>query len=142
MLRTRENSDVFNSLDEIYLVFTEKKQISSIKFGHGVLIYYYCRLSHAAAYLTTDPKQSPMRILLFQYCNRKAIVSKFYNNTVCTLCIPAFFRTSVSGILSFHLIFNNFILIFKLGARLDSKTIARTLPKATLVFAVLAVISS
>ena len=30
MLRTRENSDVFNSLDEIYLVFTEKKQISSI----------------------------------------------------------------------------------------------------------------
>ena len=30
MLRTRENSDVFNSLDEIYLVFTSKKQISSI----------------------------------------------------------------------------------------------------------------
>ena len=30
MLRTRENSDVFNSLDEIYLVFTPKKQISSI----------------------------------------------------------------------------------------------------------------
>ena len=28
MLRTRENSDVFNSLDEIYLVFTPKKQIS------------------------------------------------------------------------------------------------------------------
>ena len=27
MLRTRENSDVFNSLDEIYLVFIEKKQI-------------------------------------------------------------------------------------------------------------------
>ena len=26
-LRTRENSDVFNSLDEIYLVFTSKKQI-------------------------------------------------------------------------------------------------------------------
>ena len=32
MLRTRENSDVFNSLDEIYLVFTSKKQISSIYF--------------------------------------------------------------------------------------------------------------
>ena len=30
MLRTRENSDVFNSLDETYLVFTSKKQISSI----------------------------------------------------------------------------------------------------------------
>ena len=30
MLRTRENSDVFNSLDEIYLVFTSKKQISSM----------------------------------------------------------------------------------------------------------------
>ena len=30
MLRTRENSDVFNSLDEIYLVFTSKEQISSI----------------------------------------------------------------------------------------------------------------
>ena len=29
-MRTRENSDVFNSLDEIYLVFTSKKQISSI----------------------------------------------------------------------------------------------------------------
>ena len=27
---TSENSDVFNSLDEIYLVFTSKKQISSI----------------------------------------------------------------------------------------------------------------
>ena len=36
MLRTRENSDVFNSLDEIYLVFTSKKQISSI--------YYYIYL--------------------------------------------------------------------------------------------------
>ena len=32
MLRNRENSDVFNSLDEIYLVFTSKKQISSIYF--------------------------------------------------------------------------------------------------------------
>ena len=32
MLRTRENFDVFNSLDEIYLVFTSKKQISSIYF--------------------------------------------------------------------------------------------------------------
>ena len=29
MLRTRENSDVFNSRDEIYLLFTLKKQISS-----------------------------------------------------------------------------------------------------------------
>ena len=41
MLRTRENSDVFNSLDEIYLVFTSKKQISSIyipaKVNHGQL---------------------------------------------------------------------------------------------------------
>ena len=26
MQRTRENSDVFNSLDEIYLVFTSKKK--------------------------------------------------------------------------------------------------------------------
>ena len=34
MLRTRENSDVFNSRDEIYLVFTEKKQISSIYLRH------------------------------------------------------------------------------------------------------------
>ena len=33
MLRTRENSDVFNSLEEIYLVFTSKKQISSISQG-------------------------------------------------------------------------------------------------------------
>ena len=33
MLRTRENSDVFNSLDEIYLVFTSKKQISSISYS-------------------------------------------------------------------------------------------------------------
>ena len=32
MLRTRENSDVFNSFDVIYLVFTSKKQISSIYF--------------------------------------------------------------------------------------------------------------
>ena len=30
LLRTREHSDVFNSLDEIYLVFTLKKQISSM----------------------------------------------------------------------------------------------------------------
>ena len=29
--------------------------------------------------------------------------------TVCILCIPAFFRTSVSGILSCHLIFNSFL---------------------------------
>ena len=32
VLRTRENFDVFNSLDEIYLVFTSRKQISSIYF--------------------------------------------------------------------------------------------------------------
>ena len=38
MLRTRENSDVFNSLDEIYLVFTSKKQISSIYFTVQVLL--------------------------------------------------------------------------------------------------------
>ena len=30
LLRTRENSDVFNSLDQIYSVFTSKKQISSM----------------------------------------------------------------------------------------------------------------
>ena len=30
VLSTHENSNVFNSLDEIYLVFTSKKQISSI----------------------------------------------------------------------------------------------------------------
>ena len=29
MLRTREKFDVFHSLDEIHLVFTDKKQISS-----------------------------------------------------------------------------------------------------------------
>ena len=34
MLRTRENSDVFNSLDEIYLVFASKKQISSMYWLH------------------------------------------------------------------------------------------------------------
>ena len=32
-LRTRESFDVFNSLDEIYLVFTSKKQISSIYYS-------------------------------------------------------------------------------------------------------------
>ena len=37
MLRTRENSDVFNSHDEIYLVFTSKKQISSIYSGDDEL---------------------------------------------------------------------------------------------------------
>ena len=30
VLCTRENSDVFNTLDEIYLIFTLKKKISSI----------------------------------------------------------------------------------------------------------------
>ena len=30
VLRTHENSDAFNTLDEIYLVFTSKKLISSI----------------------------------------------------------------------------------------------------------------
>ena len=30
VLRTRENSDVFNTLDEMYLVFTSKKKIPSI----------------------------------------------------------------------------------------------------------------
>ena len=29
VLRTHENSDVFNTLDEIYLVFTSEKSISS-----------------------------------------------------------------------------------------------------------------
>ena len=43
MLRTRENSDVFNSLDEIYLVFTSKKQISSIYHG----IEWYDMARHA-----------------------------------------------------------------------------------------------
>ena len=32
VLRTYENSEVFNILDEIYLVFTSKKEISSIDF--------------------------------------------------------------------------------------------------------------
>ena len=32
VLRTRENSDVFNTLDEIYLVFTSKKQTSPIYY--------------------------------------------------------------------------------------------------------------
>ena len=43
MLRNRETSDVFNSLDEIYLVFTSKKQISSTRKrlagGSGVRLY-------------------------------------------------------------------------------------------------------
>ena len=30
MLRTREIADIFNTFDEIYLVFTSEKQISSI----------------------------------------------------------------------------------------------------------------
>ena len=38
MLRTRENSDVFNSLEEIYLVFTSKKQISSIYFHYKSMV--------------------------------------------------------------------------------------------------------
>ena len=38
MLRTRENSDVFNSLDEIYLVFTSKKQISSMNEDNRSLV--------------------------------------------------------------------------------------------------------
>ena len=32
VLRTRENSDVFNSRDEIYLVFTEKRQIFVLSY--------------------------------------------------------------------------------------------------------------
>ena len=32
VLRTHENFDVFNTLDEIYLVFTSKRLISSIYF--------------------------------------------------------------------------------------------------------------
>ena len=41
MPRTRENSDVFNSLDEIYMIFTSKKQISSI-FQHTNRIHHGC----------------------------------------------------------------------------------------------------
>ena len=41
MLRTRENSDVFNSLDEIYLVFTSKKQIYYI-FSGIMGVYFVC----------------------------------------------------------------------------------------------------
>ena len=40
MLRTRENSDVFNSHDEIYLVFTSKKQIFSIYPPLSIIQYY------------------------------------------------------------------------------------------------------
>ena len=36
MLRTHENSDVFNTLNEIYLVFTSKKKMSSI-------YHFYCQ---------------------------------------------------------------------------------------------------
>ena len=36
VLHTRENSDVFNTLDEIYLVFTSKKSISSMYFLFGL----------------------------------------------------------------------------------------------------------
>ena len=36
LLRTRENSDVFNSRDEIYLVFTSKKQISFIFYFYFI----------------------------------------------------------------------------------------------------------
>ena len=99
-------------------------------------------------------------------------------NRVCTLCIFAFFRTSVSGILSCHLIFRIFIrqlrwkwlsflawrwytvqvshaykrvgsttalYTFSLVSSLipfRSQTFVRSLPNATLAFAVLAVTSS
>ena len=99
-------------------------------------------------------------------------------NRVCTLCIFAFFRTSVSGILSCHLIFRSFLRqlrwkwlsflawrwyavqvshaykrvgsttalkTFSLVSSLipfRSKTFVRSLPNATLAFAVLAVTSS
>ena len=53
MLRTRENSDVFNSLDEIYLVFTSKKQISSIDcMWHGFVMFAFLRSRHGeSAYI-------------------------------------------------------------------------------------------
>ena len=99
-------------------------------------------------------------------------------NRVCTLCIFAFFRTSVSGILSCHLIFRSFLRqlrwkwlsflawrwytvqvshackrvgsttalqTFSLVSSLisfRSQTFVRSLPNATLAFAVLAVTSS
>ena len=46
VLRTRRNSDVFNSVDEIYLVFTSKKQISSI-YLKGLYISGTCYLMYA-----------------------------------------------------------------------------------------------
>ena len=51
VLRTRENSDVFNSLDEIYLVFTSKKQISSIIYRPHFIHFYTSKLlSHTPAF--------------------------------------------------------------------------------------------
>ena len=52
MLRTRENSDVFNSLDEIYLVFTSKKQISSIYFKLKVKFQWFLPIyDHFSLYI-------------------------------------------------------------------------------------------
>ena len=59
MLRTRENSDIFDSLDEIYLVFTSNKQISSIYLSSKVsvvvlIVYVLCCLHLKYVFIFLD----------------------------------------------------------------------------------------
>ena len=58
VLRTRENSDIFNSLDEIYFVFTSNNQISSIYLN---ILFS----THSLKYIWYSPKKKKKQILLY-----------------------------------------------------------------------------
>ena len=64
MLRTRENSDVFNSRDEIYLVFTSKKQISSIYCTYKQEKMLHCLLWNLGHQNVLSPGHEKIRTLL------------------------------------------------------------------------------
>ena len=59
MLRTRENSDVFNKLDEICLVLTSKTYISSIYSTTNSGTYFFTFIASMTAPDIKDTPASP-----------------------------------------------------------------------------------
>ena len=87
MLRTRENFDVFNSLGEIYLVFTSKKQISSIYSTIDTKLYeHFKNIYHIANFIAYfyffESKKISLekkKMIIYIFLLKTLIVGTHYN---------------------------------------------------------------
>ena len=79
MLRTRENSEVFNSRDKIYLIFTSKKQISSMYHDKSILSTLFFSFTFVNIHGTNRSWlfSANMLISAFVFTNRYCLIPKF-----------------------------------------------------------------